>query len=123
MRRLRNEAGSAPAVGAGPAPAQGVGASPTPTVVLQPYTPPSFVAPEVPTTITPAPSASGDPLALEWLAKADAAMSALKSLVEEQTVRDATGQQLQVRFEFNTPDRLRYTIENGPTSVQIGLAD
>jgi mono/diheme cytochrome c family protein len=111
VRRLRNEA-------TGPAPAVAQSA-----VVLQPYTPPSFVAPEVPTTITPAPSASGDPLALEWLAKADAAMNAVQSLVEDQTVRDAAGNQLRVRFEFNAPDRLRYTIDNGPTAVQIGSID
>jgi mono/diheme cytochrome c family protein/uncharacterized membrane protein len=116
VRRLRNEAGSASAAGAGPAPAQSA-------VVLQPYTPPSFVAPEVPTTITPAPSASGDPIALEWLARADAVMNALKSLVEDQTVRDSAGRQLRARFEFNAPDRMRYTIENGPTSVQIGSND
>jgi copper transport protein len=116
VRRLRNEA-------AGAGPAQGVEASPTPTVVLQPYTPPSFVAPEVPTSITPTPSASGDPIALEWLATADAAMNALQSLIEDQTVRDTAGNQLRVRFEFNAPDRLRYAIENGPTSVQIGSND
>jgi len=92
-------------------------------VVLQPYTPPSFVAPEVPTTITPTPSSSGDPIALEWLAKADAAMNALKSLEERQVVRDTAGNLLLVRFEFNAPDRMRYTIENGPTSVQIGSND
>jgi copper transport protein len=110
VRRLRNEAGSNPAPADAP-------------VVLQPYTPPSFVAPEVPTNITPTPSASGDPLALEWLAKADAAMNALKSVVEDQVVRDRAGNQLRVRFEFNAPDRMRYSIENGPTSVQIGLDD
>jgi len=115
VRRLRNEAGSAPA--------QGAEASPSPTVVLQPYTPPSFVAPEVPTTITPAPSSSGDPIALGWLARADVAMNALKSMVEDQVVRDAAGHQLRARFEFNAPDRMRYTIENGPTSVQIGSND
>jgi hypothetical protein len=91
--------------------------------VLQPYTPPSFVAPEVPTAITPTPSSSGDPIALEWLAKADAAMNALKSLVEKQIVRDTAGNQLRVRFEFNAPDRMRYAIENGPTAIQIGEAD
>ena len=116
VRRLRNEADSVPAVEAGPAPAQGA-------VVLQPYTPPSFVAPEVPTSITPTPSSSGDPIALEWLAKADAAMNALQSLEEIQIVRDTAGNQLRARFEFDAPDRMRYTIENGPTSVQIGLND
>jgi mono/diheme cytochrome c family protein len=117
VRRLRNEAtDSAPAVGAGLAPAQN-------TTVLQPYTPPSFVAPEVPTSITPTPSASGDPIALEWLAKADAAMNALQSLEEKQVVRDTAGNLLLARFEFNAPDRMRYTIENGPTSVQIGSND
>jgi copper transport protein len=111
VRRLRNEA-------TGPAPA-----SAPATTILQPYTPPSFVAPEVPTSITPTPSASGDPIALEWLAKADAAMNALKSLIEDQVVRDNAGNQLRVRFEFNAPDRMRYSIENGPTSVQIGSSD
>ncbi|GEM_PF-1334473 len=123
VRRLRNEAGSAPAVGAGLAPAQRVEASPTPTVILQPYTPPSFVAPDVPTSITPTPSSSGDPIASEWLAKADATMNALQSVVEDQSVSDSVGQQLKVRFEFNAPDRMRYTIETGPTAVQIGSAD
>jgi copper transport protein len=123
VRRLRNEAGSASAGGAGLTPAQGVEAGPIPMVVLQPYTPPSFVAPEVPTTITPTPSSSGDPVALEWLAKADAAMNALKSLEEKQVVRDTAGNLLLARFEFNAPNRMRYTIENGPTSVQIGSSD
>ncbi len=131
VRRLRNEAGSAsaagpaptPAAGAGLAPVQGAEPSPTPPVVLQPYTPPSFVAPDVPTTITPTPSSSGDLLALQWLAKADAAMNRLKSLVEDQTVRDNAGHQLHTRFEFNAPDRMRYKIENGPTSVEIGMSD
>jgi hypothetical protein len=109
VRRLRNEA-------TGAAPAQTA-------TVLQPYTPPSFVAPEVPTSITPTPSASGDPIALEWLAKADVAMNALKSLSEDQIVRDTAGKQLRARFEFNAPDRMRYAIENGPTSVQIGSND
>jgi mono/diheme cytochrome c family protein/uncharacterized membrane protein len=113
VRRLRNEATD-------PAP---VGAGPTPAVVLQPYTPPSFVAPEVPTSITPTPSASGDPIALEWLAKADAAMNALRSLGEKQVVRDTAGNLLLARFEFNAPDRMRYSIDNGPTSVQIGSDD
>jgi copper transport protein len=116
VRRLRNEA-------TGPAPAQGAEAGPPPTTVLQPFTPPSFVAPEVPTSITPTPSASGDPLALEWLAKADAAMNALQSVAEDQVVRDTAGNQLRARFEFNAPDRMSYTIENGPTSVQIGSND
>jgi mono/diheme cytochrome c family protein len=111
VRRLRNQA-----TGPVPAPAQSA-------TVLQPYTPPSFVAPEVPTTITPTPSASGDPIALEWLAKSDAAMNALESLEENQIVRDTAGNQLRARFEFNAPDRMRYTIENGPTSVQIGSND
>jgi copper transport protein len=118
VRRLRNEA-----TGAGLASAQGVEASPTPTVVLQPYTPPSFVSPEVPTSITPTPSASGDPIALEWLAKADVTMNALKSLLEDQIVSDSAGNQLKVRFEFNAPDRMRYAIENGATSIQIRSAD
>lgn len=116
VRRLRNEA-------TGPTPAQGFGTSPTSATVLQPYTPPSFVAPDVPTTITPTPSASGDPLALEWLAKADAAMNALTSVSEDQTVRDNAGNQLQARFEFNAPDRMRYAIAYGATSIQIGSND
>ena len=110
VRRLRNEAGTNPAPAA-------------PPVVLQPYTPPSFVAPEVPTNITPTPSSSGDPIALEWLAKADAAMNALQSVTEDQIVRDRAGHQLRARFEFNAPDRMRYTIEGGPAAVQIGSND
>ena len=77
----------------------------------------------MPTAITPAPSSSGDPGALAWLAKADAAMNALKSMVEDQIVRDTAGNQLRARFEFNAPDRMRYTIENRPSSVQIGSRD
>ena len=111
VRRLRNQA-------SGPAPLANVL-----PVVLQPYTPPSFVAPDVPTAITPTPSFSGDPIALEWLAKADAAMNALQSLREDQIVSDNAGNQLKVRFEFNAPDRMQYAIENGATAVQIGLAD
>jgi len=118
VRRLRNEA-----VGTGLASAPGVEASPTPTVVLQPYTPPSFVAPDVPTSITPTPSASGDAEALKLLARSDAAMNVLKSLREDQVVSDSAGNQLKVRFEFNAPDRMSYTIENGATSVQIGSDD
>jgi copper transport protein len=111
VRRLRNEAGSSqPAATATP-------------VILQPYTPPSFVAPDVPTSITPTPSASGDAAALKLLAQADAAMNALKSLREDQVVSDTLGNQLKVRFEFNAPDRMRYTIENEPTAAQIGSAD
>jgi len=90
---------------------------------LQPYTPPSFVAPDVPTTITPTPSSSGDASALQWLARSDAAMNALQSLVEDQVVTDTVGDQLRVRFEFNAPDRMRYAIENGPTSIEIGSND
>jgi hypothetical protein len=77
----------------------------------------------VPTSITPTPSASGDPIALEWLAKADVTMNALKSLLEDQIVSDSAGNQLKVRFEFNAPDRMRYAIENGATSIQIRSAD
>ena len=47
----------------------------------------------------------------------------MKSLVEDQTVRDTAGNQLRVRFEFNAPDRMRYTIENGASAVQIGSDD
>jgi copper transport protein len=112
VRRLRNEAG------ANPTPA----ATATP-VILQPYTPPSFVAPDVPTSITPTPSASGDAEALRLLARSDAAMNALQSLREDQVVSDTLGNQLKVHFEFNAPDRMRYTIETGPTAVQIGLVD
>jgi copper transport protein len=112
VRRLRNEAGtSQPPMATAP------------PVVLQPYTPPSFVAPDVPTSITPTPSFSGDPIALEWLAKADAAMNALQSLREDQIVSDSASNQLKVRFEFNAPDRMRYAIENGATAVQIGSDD
>jgi mono/diheme cytochrome c family protein len=112
VRRLRNEAGTTPTTV--------ITATP---VILQPYTPPSFVAPDVPTSITPTPSASGDAVALNLLTQADAAMNALKSVVEDQIVSDGAGNQLKVRFEFNAPDRMRYSIENGATAVQIGSDD
>jgi len=50
-------------------------------------------------------------------------MNALKSLHEDQVVSDTVGSQLKVHFDFNAPDRMRYTIEQGPTSVQIGSDD
>lgn len=117
VRRLRNEAGS------NPAPAATLTPAPPPPAALQPYTPPSFVAPELPTTITPTPSASGDAAALQLLARSDTAMNALKSLHEDQIVSDTVGSQLKVHFDFNAPDRMRYAIEQGPTSVQIGSDD
>ena len=98
VRRLRNEAGtSKPPVASGP------------SVVLQPYTPPSFVAPDVPTSITPTPSASGDAEALKLLAQSDAAMNALKSVVEDQIVSDTAGNQTQgaLRIQCARSDALR----------------
>jgi mono/diheme cytochrome c family protein len=112
VRRLRHEA-------TGPV----ASAASAPPIVLQPYTPPSFGAPDVPTAITPTPSFSGDPIALALLAKADATMNALQSMVEDQIVSDGAGNQLKMRFEFTTPDRLRYAIEKGATAVQIGSND
>ena len=112
VRRLRNEAGTTPTT-----------VITTTPVILQPYTPPSFVAPDVPTSITPTPSASGDAVALKLLAQSDAAMNALKSLREDQVVSDTLGNQLKVSFEFNAPDGMRYLLENGATAVQIGSDD
>ncbi|MBI5566622.1 MAG: copper resistance protein CopC, partial [Chloroflexi bacterium] len=122
VRRLRNEATSN--VGADLAPAQtGADARPAPTLpsVLQPYTPPSFIANEHGATqvITP----TGDAAALALLSRSDAAMNALTSLVEDQIVRDNAGNELRVRFEYNTPDRMQYHVANGATSIQIGEDD
>lgn len=131
VRRLRNEAtlderaDPAPAVGAGLAPAQdGAEASPAPTLpsVLQPYTPPSFISTEhgaASSLITP----TGEVAALALLARSDAAMNALTSLVEDQIVSDGAGHELRVRFEYHAPDRLRYQIAGGATSIQIGADD
>jgi hypothetical protein len=107
VRRLRNLAGDAIAAGTGTesppadAPAAAPGATPQP----------------------PSPSASGDAEALDLLRRSDEAMNALTSLVEDQTLRDDAGNQLSVRFEYNAPDRMRYQIANGATSIQIGVDD
>ena len=118
VRRLRNEASAAVV----PAPDQSAAPDRTalPTV-LQPYTPPSFIATEHGATqiITP----TGEAAALALLARSDAAMNALTSLVEDQVVGDGAGNELRVRFEYNAPDRMRYQIANGTTSIQIGEDD
>lgn len=123
VRRLRNEATS---VGAGPrsAPSEASESVPAPTnlpVVLQPYTPPSFIANEHGATqiITP----TGEADALRLLAQSDAAMNALTSVVEDQVVSDDAGRELRVRFEYHAPDRMRYQIANGAASIQIGTDD
>jgi copper transport protein len=119
VRRLRNLAGQA-----APDSAQ---AADSPPSALQPYTPPSvFAPPEAAlgaTPLSPTPSASGDPAALDWLARADAAMNRLTSLVEEQALRDDAGNQIDVVFTYAAPDRLRYQIAGGATAIQIGLDD
>ena len=115
VRRLRNLAGETSA------------SSPSePIASLQPYTPPSFIAPEAGASATPhlpTPSAPSDAEAIALLRQSDAAMNALTSLVEDQTIRDDQGNQLSVRFEYNAPDRLRYQIANGAASIQIGTRD
>ncbi len=120
VRRLRNEATS---VGAGLVPAQATPApiEAAPPAVLQPYTPPSFITNEHGATqiITP----TGEADALRLLAQSDAAMNALTSLSEDQVVTNTLGQQLIVHFDFVAPDRMRYQIANGATSIQIGTDD
>lgn len=106
VRRLRNRAGET--------------ASNAPQPIA---TPPLLVTPssgvETPQVIT----ASGSPEALALLSQSDEAMNALASLVEKQTLRDDAGNQLSIVFTYAAPDRLRYQIVNGVTSIQIGLDD
>lgn len=125
VRRLRNEAGSQPAGQLTGRPANQPTPQPdrpsAPPTVLQPYTPPSFIADQhgAAQPITP----TGEIEALGLLAQSDAAMNALKSMSENQLVRDGAGNQLAVRFDFNAPDRMQYQITGGPRSIQIGEDD
>ena len=118
VRRLRNLAGAAQPGGRQPVPAP---------PAIQPYASPSFVAPPEAapgaTLQRPTPSTSGDPAALERLARADAAMNALRSMVEKQSLQDDAGNRLDFVFTYNAPDRMRYNIVNGATAVQIGSDD
>ena len=117
VRRLRNLAADARASAPQPA------AAPP---ALQPYTAPSFVAPPEAAGATvqpPTPSASGDPAALERLARADAAMNALQSMVEKQSLQDDAGNRLDVVFVYGASDRMRYNVVNGATALQIGPDD
>ncbi|HET7377692.1 MAG TPA: c-type cytochrome, partial [Anaerolineae bacterium] len=115
VRRLRNEA-TGPAL-----------PSSTNSSTLQPYTPDSFIAPNVVTTITaattPTATVNNDPAALDLLSRADRSMNALTSLTEDQDIRDDAGHELIVRFDYAAPDRLRYTIKNGATAIDIGAFD
>ncbi len=104
VRRLRNLAGAEPASASQPV-----------------ATPPEATAGVTPQRPTPA--ASGDPVALEWLARADASMNALTSMVEKQSLRDDAGNRLDVVFTYAAPDRMRYQIVNGATAIQIGSDD
>jgi copper transport protein len=120
VRRLRNLAG-------GQADQMPMTSQPTPTIVrppavLQPYTPPSFIA-QHEITRTAATTPTGDADALQLLAQSDAAMNALTALVEDQSVSDDAGDRLQVHFDFNAPDRMKYQIANGVTSIEIGVDD
>jgi copper transport protein len=112
VRRLRNEA-------TGPV----TSTSSTPASVLQPFTPDSFIAPNVvvSNTATATPAARrNDPDALDLLGRMDRSMNALTSLAEDQDIKDDAGHELIVRFDYAAPDRLRYTIQNGATSIEIG---
>jgi copper transport protein len=116
VRRLRNEA-------TGPAPTPSSGAS---SAVLQPYAPDSFIAPNIvfTTTTTATPFAKrNDPDALNLLIRADRSMNALASLSEDQSIKDEADHELIVRFDYAAPDRLRYTIKNGATAIDIGTFD
>ena len=117
VRRLRNLAGQA-VLTATPA------AQPA---YLQPYTPPSFIAPNAVLTsntpIAPTPSAPNDPAAIDLLKRSDAAMNALTSLVEQQSIKDDSGHSLEVRFEYAAPNRLRYIITGGATAIEIDASD
>jgi copper transport protein len=112
VRRLRNLAGDA--------------VTNAPQPVTTPSTGPQvFVTPDVGAAGPPALAqrGSGDPQALDLLTRADAAMNALKSLVEKQTLSDDSGNQIAVVFTYAAPDRLRYQIVNGATAIQIGVND
>ncbi|HLF28513.1 MAG TPA: copper resistance protein CopC [Anaerolineae bacterium] len=120
VRRLRNRAGEV--ASNAPHPVE------TPSAPLQPFTPPSFIAPggsidSTATLSSSTPATSSDPEALALLERADAAMNALNSLEEKQTLRDDAGNQLSVIFTYAAPDRMRYQIVNGATAIQIGLDD
>jgi len=122
VRRLRNLAGSASNAGTGPAPV----ATATPAVppsALQPYTPPTFITSEHSMTSMSAITPTGEAEALKLLTQSDAAMNALTSLVEDQTVSDDAGHQLTVTFQFNAPDRMKYQITGSTPSIQIGEDD
>ncbi len=116
VRRLRNEA-------TGPV----TSTISTSSSVLQPYTPDSFIAPNVivttTATATPNSAANNDPQALDLLSRADRSMNVLTSLTEDQDIKDDAGHELIVRFDYAAPDRLRYTIKNGATAVDIGTFD
>lgn len=115
VRRLRNLAGDAPSNAPQPAA--------TPSSALQPYTPPSFISSPGGAMETSTTPAAGESAALDLLRRADAAMNALKSMVEKQTIRDDVGGQLNVVFTYAAPDRLRYQVVNGATAIQIGSDD
>ena len=124
VRRLRNEAISD--VGAGLAPAQaGADANGRPDAICRRCCSPTRRRVSSRTNmgrrqiITP----TGDADALALLARSDAAMNALQSLAEDQVVSDDAGNELKVRFEYNAPDRMKYQIADGATSIQIGADD
>ncbi len=112
VRRLRNLAGEAAA-----------NAAATAASAPQPLTLPEGVAGSPLQTPVSTATPWGDPAALELLRRADAAMNALKSLSEKQTLRDDAGNQIAVLFTYAAPDRLRYQVVNGATAIQIGLDD
>jgi mono/diheme cytochrome c family protein len=116
VRRLRNQA-TAPV----PTPPSGTSSS-----VLQPYTPDSFIAPNVIVTITTTATPEvkrNDPDALDLLGRADRSMNALISLTEDQSIKDDSGHELIVRFDYAAPDRLRYVLQSGATAIDIGTFD
>ncbi len=88
---------------------------------LQPLLPPEGATGSPLQTPVPSATPSGDPAALELLLHADAAMNALISLAERQTLRDDAGNQIAVLFTYAAPNRLRYQIVNGATAIEIGL--
>ncbi len=113
VRRLRNLATGKPLANV---PQPIATPAPIPTPAETPTRPPGA-------TNTLTITSTSDAEALKLLARADAAMNALTSLVEDQSLRDDAGNQLIVRFDYAAPDRLRYQVVNGPTAIEIGEDD
>lgn len=71
----------------------------------------------------PAPSGAitaGDPQAMDWLEKSDAAMNHLTSLRSVQELNDGAHGEVTTRYEYRAPDRMRMQIAGEGESIAIG---